>query len=104
VSDQPYVVILTGDVDYSRKDELDGIAEQVEASSARDVRVEMGDVTFLDSSGISFLLRLRNATEARGGEVELHEPSQWVLKLVRLVNLDGRFHIVGGPPEDAPPD
>lgn len=90
-----YQVVLAGDVDYARKNELDDLAAAYEAGDAASARVEMSEVTFIDSHGLSFLIRLRNTAEARGGEVEVAEPSERVLYLLRLVNLDGRFHISG---------
>jgi anti-sigma B factor antagonist len=94
--DDAHVITLTGDVDFGRRDDLDGLAAGFEASDATVARVRMADVTFLDSRGLGFLVRLRNIADARGGHVEVVEPSEPVVNLLRLVNLDGRFQIVDG--------
>lgn len=85
---------LIGDVDYGRKDELDSIAGAFEAGDQTIARVDMSKVTFLDSRGLGFLVRLRTAAEAHGGHVEIVDPTEAVTSLLRLVNLDGRFQVV----------
>ena len=93
-----YPVVLAGDIDYARKDELDAIAAGFESAAATNARVDMREVTFLDSRGLSFLVHLRNAADARGGHVEIVSPPERVTDLLRLVNLDGRFLISEGSP------
>ena len=86
-----YPIELSGDVDFARKHELDAVAAGFESSDAADASVAMRQVTFIDSSGLGFLIRLRNAADSKGGQVEVVQPSARVMDLLRLVNLDGRF-------------
>jgi anti-sigma B factor antagonist len=82
---------LRGDVDLGRRDELDTLAQWFEADACPDVSLDLSRVTFLDSTGLSFMLRLRNVADARGGRAEVLDAPACVRRLLRLVNLDGRF-------------
>jgi anti-anti-sigma factor len=93
MSDSTYAFQLSGDVDFGLKDELRERAAEFESSSCPNATVDMGQVTFLDSTGLGFLVNLRNIAESRQGRVEVVDPPDVVLRLLRLVNLDGRFDV-----------
>jgi len=96
VTDPTYALRLSGDVDFGRKEELREHVVEFESSSCTKATVDMGQVTFLDSTGLGFLVNLRNIAEARHGRVEVVDPPDVVLRLLRLVNLDGRFDVRRG--------
>ena len=52
-----------------------------------------GDVTFLDTTGLSFLARVRAVSESRGGSVRLSGPTPAVRRLLELVGFDTVFTI-----------
>lgn len=71
--------------------------EQLEAAwnaSVQKVRIFMGDVSFIDSSGIGALLgvqkRISNSSEA----IELHTSQSNVISILELLRLQRVFHIV----------
>jgi anti-anti-sigma factor len=88
---EPHRIALWGDVDLDRKDELEALARWYEVDSCADVSLDMSRVTFLDSTGLSFMVHLRNVADARLGHVQVIDPPDCVCRLLRLVNLDGRF-------------
>ena len=65
---------------------------------ATDVRLDLGGVTFLDSTGLSVLLSLANRAEAHGRRVTLVKPRPAVARLLWLVDVTRRFEMVDAPP------
>ena len=60
-------VHVSGEVDLSNGSLVqDAIAAALAAGGARAVRVDLSEVTFLDSSGISLLLKGRRGADERG--------------------------------------
>lgn len=60
------------------------------------VHVELGDVEYMDSSGVATLVEGLKACRAKGKAFELHTPSTSVLKVLQLARLDSLFTIVDG--------
>lgn len=64
-SPNPIVVGLTGDLDFASVDDAaERIAQAI--ASGRDVTVDMGDVPFIDSTGIGMLVRACRQAHKRG--------------------------------------
>lgn len=100
--DRPaHQVALHGEVDLSSIDELSGLVARFVASDATDVDVDLAAVTFFDATGLSFLVRLRQACRDRGGVVTLLAPGRMVRRILNLVGLDTEFGIADGPCSDA---
>jgi len=51
-------------------------------------------LTFLDSSGLTFLLRARRRALDAGGDVVLARPSSWVRNVLATLGLDRQLHVV----------
>ncbi|MFI1532885.1 STAS domain-containing protein [Streptomyces anandii] len=81
------VVTLTGEVD------LDGSARLREAllscpETAPGLVVDLGGLTFMDSSGINALITAHQSEEAGGPRLRLAAPRQAVLRVLQLVGVD----------------
>jgi anti-sigma B factor antagonist len=86
-------VVLAGEIDIDRADDLREIVQSFRRSAATDVAVDMAAVTFMGSTGISFLLRLRRTAAARGGVVRLlHIPEQ-CRRLLTVTATDSLFEL-----------
>ena len=94
----PYAIRLSGEVDMTRIDELNEIAEAFRADGAAVAKVDLREITFMDSTGLGLLSRLRNTALARGGHVVLVEPTPSTLKLLTIVGFDTVFEIQGATP------
>ena len=94
--DLTHRIWLRGDIDMQRAMECETLLERYQDTPARDVSVDLMDVTFFDSTGLGFLARLRIASEARDGRVTLLYPSPQVLRILQLVAFDTVFEIVTG--------
>jgi anti-sigma B factor antagonist len=92
------VIRLTGDIDLVVKDELMARFDAAVAAAATDghvVRVDLGEVTFMDSTGFSCIANALRALEPVGGTIVLLRTPPFVRRVLELTGLD---HLC----EDAP--
>ena len=62
----------------------------------QDSRIECRDCEFIDSAGVSALLRIRSAVTARGGSVTLVDPSPAVERILAITGLGEAFGVAAG--------
>ena len=91
-----YSVALVGEVDLAEATRLSALAAAYETGATADARVDLRDVTFMDSAGLAFLARLVRSAHERGGEVVLVGPSPAVRRLLTVSGLDQLTRIVAG--------
>lgn len=88
--DGTVLVVLRGEIDASlRSAASQGMVAVVRAEGP--VTVDTSEVTFIDSSGLAFLLQLQGVTTDAGRPLLLRDPSGAVLDLLSLVGLDTLF-------------
>ena len=91
--DAVIVIRVEGDVDlYSSPELRSAVLEAVPRASAG-VEVDLGEVTYMDSSGVATLvegLRSANEHEVR---FTLTKPSEAVMKVLELARLDSVFEV-----------
>jgi anti-sigma B factor antagonist len=67
------------------------------------VVVDLQDVTFMDSSGLSVLAGLAKRQQSHGGTVAVCNPSEQVAKIMTMTQLNRSVPILwSGCPEDVP--
>jgi anti-sigma B factor antagonist len=88
-----FEIALTGEVDLARQAELVNLRRGFQDSTYASVVVDLSDVTFLDSTGLSFLADLRHVAEGRDGRVTLRQPSPAALRTLKVVAFDEVFEI-----------
>ena len=64
-------------------------------SGRKNIVLDLSDVAFIDSSGLSILISAREATQAVGGDVLLLKPTSIVRSLIELTRLQEIFEIFG---------
>ncbi len=97
------VVFLDGEVVMDMIQECKMEMESLIArDECREMVVDLSGVTFMDSSGIGFLIGLRRRAEAAGRRFSLRNPSPPIRKLLDMLKLSDFFSL---PPvlEDASP-
>ena len=57
----------------------------------RTMVLDLGGITFIDSSGLRSLLRLQETCDERGGILFVRQPSDVVSRIIDLAKLGGRF-------------
>jgi anti-anti-sigma factor len=86
--EQPLRIFPVGDVDLSSKAQLDAALETIAAAAPGDVVVDLSATTFLDSTGLGFLVRLNRQVHSTGHRVTLTEPRGSVARVLELSGLD----------------
>lgn len=87
------IVTVSGEVDvYSAPALKDKVVELV-GSGHQTLIVDLGGVTFLDSTGLGVLVEARTATAEAGGLLPVVCTQQRILKLFTITGLDGVFSI-----------
>jgi anti-sigma B factor antagonist len=82
------VVALRGDIDFTTSPGvLQAIREGAASAPASDIRVDLSEVTFMDSSGISVLVQLLHLAEERGGRLHVERPGAKVQDQLHMSGL-----------------
>ena len=93
--EQPHAATLrlSGDIDLATADDVvtRGANLLTRGEPGAALIVDLAEVTFLDSSGLSALVRLRRAAEAQGSQVLLRDVPQRVAELLELSGLAEYF-------------
>jgi anti-anti-sigma factor len=92
--DATIVLTVSGDVDFAVADDLRAVALGMVASTeCRRLCLDLAGVSFLDSTGISALVAIRNAAEASTRTLLLRNPSKPVARLLDLTGLTPVFTV-----------
>ncbi|MEU3297671.1 STAS domain-containing protein [Streptomyces longwoodensis] len=82
------VVALRGQIDYDAEQVLsDALRTDTDASPTRIV-ADLGEVTFMDSSGINILIATHRQVSGAGGWVRIAAAQEAVLGVLQLVGID----------------
>jgi anti-sigma B factor antagonist len=88
LAERPIRIYPVGELDLACKDQLDAAIETVAAGPAADVVVDLSATTFLDSTGLGFLVRLSRRIAAGGHELTIAAPTRPALRAIELSGLD----------------
>ena len=82
-------VELSGEIDHHNAAALRlETDEAIQSSLAPNVRLDFGEVTFMDSSGIGFVLGRYRIAESYGGNIEVVNLSVRLYSMMKLAGLD----------------
>ncbi len=80
---------ISGEIDHHNAAALRLEADEaIQASHAKNVRLDFGDVSFMDSSGIGFVLGRYKIVESFGGSIEVVNLSARVYSMMKLAGLE----------------
>jgi anti-sigma B factor antagonist len=88
-----FVVTLTGEADLHTAPELDHALQDVLALGGTAVAVDLGDVSFVDSTALGVLLRHQPRFRRRGGDLVIVTQDRRVLRTFEITGLDRVFSI-----------
>jgi anti-anti-sigma factor len=89
------VVTLWGEVDAAlREAASEAMALLAVHSSGIPVVIDATDVTFIDSSGVAFILQVYVLGQETGTPVSLRDPSEAVTEVLDMVGIGGRIPVV----------
>lgn len=79
------IVVLEGELDLAGTDELEG--RFVGAGSCPDLRIDLGDVEFLDCAALAVIIDASLRCREAGGRVTLHRPRPLVRHMLEVSRL-----------------
>ena len=93
VGENAFIVTVTGEADLHSAPELDRALHGVLALGGTATVVDLGDVSFIDSTGLGVLLRHQRRFQARGGDLVIVTADRRVLRTLEVTGLDRLFTI-----------
>ena len=82
-------IALSGEIDHHNAAALRLEADEaIQSSLASNIRIDFGDVTFMDSSGIGFVLGRYRIAESCGANVEVINLSGRLYTMMKLAGLE----------------
>lgn len=88
-----FVLTITGEADLHTAPELDQALQGVIALGGTAVAVDLGDVSFIDSTALEVLLRYQPRFRNRGGDLVVVTQDRRVLRTFEITGLDRVFSI-----------
>ena len=89
VADGYCVLTVNGDVDVKTAVDLGAASERIfSLADVREMVVDLGGVTFMDSTGLGALVAIRNRALERSAAFHLRDIPPAVAKLLRIVGLE----------------
>jgi anti-anti-sigma factor len=88
---------MAGDIDLAAVEEFIAVV-RVSLGRCTTVELDLGEVTFIDSSGLGALVRLRKEADAKGSSLYLREVGVATDRLLQLAGLSEYFDIRDGQP------
>ncbi len=85
------VLSLEGELDMGSAPDLLAVANDVLGRGGSNIVLDMSELGFMDSNGLSTLLMLSKKVAAAGGTVTLRSPSTRVEQVLRVTGLDRYF-------------
>ena len=89
------VLTLAGELDVATADVLRERIRRIigRNTEARDLVLDMSELTFLDVPGLGAVLEARRRLADSGGSLVLRRPRPMVRRMVELLNLEEALHV-----------
>jgi anti-sigma B factor antagonist len=89
-----YTLAAAGELDAATSGRLDAeIALALSDPAVTLLRIDLSQIRFLDSSGLSVLISAHHQLRDRGGKLVLRHPSEIVQRLFEITQLSGELTI-----------
>jgi len=88
------VLVLAGELDPATAPTLDDAIERALSTGATGLTIDMGGLTFVDSSGLRSLIAVHKRLAPE--RLHLRNPSAFAMQLLSITGLDDQFEIDGG--------
>ncbi|EFL52855.1 anti-sigma-factor antagonist [Solidesulfovibrio fructosivorans JJ]] len=88
------VEIHSPEVDHTVSEDFkEAVLARFETSGARELLLDLGPVSFLDSKAIGAMVSVRKTVTAKGGKLGLYGLQPNVAKIIRVVTLGTLFEV-----------
>ena len=91
-------ITVSGEIDLAAVAPLEAARAEALASAPDELLVDLAGVSFIDSSGLKFLLETHRMTERTGCALSLVRPAETAMHVFRLTGTDLRLPFVAGDP------
>ena len=88
---------VAGEIDLGTAPQLREAALDALRHHGTTLRVDLRDVSFMDSTGIEVLLATRRRASLEGGSLTLYRPSRPVRRILEVTGLDKLFQMADVP-------
>jgi len=85
------VVRISGDLDLAAFDEANELLANAQSDGYNDVRIDLRDLQFIDSTGIRLLLLAQRRAEQRGEGFCIVKGNEHIQQVFALTDLDRRL-------------
>lgn len=100
-SDDATIVSIAGELDLATAPKLRSVLAEVTESGPKAIRIDLGGVTFLDSSAISVLVEAQQRHQADGVGLVLHGLLGHSRRVLEIAGLTDYFELSDEPILDA---
>jgi anti-sigma B factor antagonist len=97
------IIAVSGELDLASSPALQEELDRVSASDADLLIIDLRDLDFMDSTGLSVLVRAHQRAEEQGRQLAMVKGPQQVQRLLSLTGVADRLTVVDRP-EDLLPD
>jgi anti-sigma B factor antagonist len=87
------LVMLAGEPDTSNVAQLYEVLADLTRGGVRHIGINLAELEFVDSTGLSALVAAHMRAEALGGEMTLFSPNQDMRRLFELTGINAYFNI-----------
>jgi anti-sigma B factor antagonist len=88
------VLVVRGELDAYSAPTLDAVVEQVLAKGAQRLVLDLGEVAFIDSSGLRSMIRARKQVGDEAGALRIRDPQPSTMRLLEITGLTEHFPVV----------
>lgn len=96
------VIAIAGELDLASAPQLEEALERAQSDGS--VTLDLRDLDFMDSTGLSVLVRAHQAAEAAGRTLTLVQGPPQVQRLLSLTGVAERLNVVDALPDARPKD
>lgn len=82
------VIALEGELDLASTPQLLAIVSGVMAAGSGEIVLDMAELTFIDSTGLSGVATLAEQARSSGASLELRSPSELTAQVLEVTGLD----------------
>ena len=83
-----HTVALTGELDLATADDVDRVLEQVEATDAESIVLDLSGLTFMDSTGVRLVVNAHARSRADTNRLTLRRGQAAVQRVMELSGVD----------------
>ena len=87
------ILTLIGELDTAAAQDVDDAVDDLVGRGVRTLVIDLGQISFIDSSGLRSLIRARQALGTQDA-IRLRSPQAATLRLLEITGLEDQFRLV----------